>query len=99
LNHWIKEGGYSFPSGHTFNAFLLAMIFAFGIKYNSHSPKLQKLFFLPFLWAIGIGISRVALGAHSLVDVSVGALMGVLIGTLLLYIDFTRHLITHKKQF
>jgi len=98
LNHWVAEGGYSFPSGHTFNAFLLAMIFSFGILHNSHSKKWQKCYYLPFIWAIGIGISRVALGAHSMLDVSVGAFMGVLIGAALLYIDFTRHLITHKKQ-
>ncbi|OYU97270.1 MAG: hypothetical protein CFE21_02975 [Bacteroidetes bacterium B1(2017)] len=97
LKHWVAEGGYSFPSGHTFNAFLLAMIFSFGLLHNTHSKKWQELFFLPFIWAIGIGISRVALGAHSLVDVSAGALLGVLIGGILLYIDFTRHLITHKK--
>lgn len=98
LNHWVAEGGYSFPSGHTFNAFLLAMIFSFGILQNTHSKKWQKFYFLPFIWAIGIGISRVALGAHSMLDVSAGAFIGVLIGAALLYIDFTRHLITHKKQ-
>ncbi len=98
LNHWVAEGGYSFPSGHTFNAFLLAMIFSFGILQNSHSKQWQKFYFLPFIWAIGIGISRVALGAHSILDVSAGALLGVFIGAALLYIDFTRHLITHKKQ-
>lgn len=97
LNHWVAEGGYSFPSGHTFNAFLLAMIFSFGILHNTHSKKWKEVFFLPFIWAIGIGISRVALGAHSLIDVSAGALLGVFIGSLLLYLDFTRHLITHKK--
>ncbi|MDZ4668419.1 MAG: phosphatase PAP2 family protein [bacterium] len=96
LAHWVVEGGYSFPSGHTFNAFLLAMIFSLGIEHNSHSKKLQGLHYLPFVWALAIGISRVALGAHSWVDVSAGAFMGIAIGTLLLYIDFTRNLITHK---
>ncbi|MCF8427461.1 MAG: phosphatase PAP2 family protein [Bacteroidia bacterium] len=98
LHHWIAEGGYSFPSGHTFNAFLLAMIFSFGIGNNSYAPKLQKLFFLPFLWAMGIGLSRVALGVHSWIDVSAGAAMGIVVGSTLLYMDYTRNLITHKKQ-
>lgn len=98
LRHWVVEGGYSFPSGHTFNAFLLAMIFAFGIMHNTHKKHWQKLYPLPLLWATMVGISRVALGAHSIVDVSVGGLMGVCIGALLVYLDFTRHLITHKKN-
>jgi phosphatidylglycerophosphatase B len=97
LQHWVLEGGYSFPSGHTFNAFLLAMIFSFGILHNTHSKRLQQLYPLPLMWAAMVGISRVALGAHSLVDVCVGGLMGVGVGALLLYIDFTRHLITHQK--
>jgi phosphatidylglycerophosphatase B len=98
LRHWVLEGGYSFPSGHTFNAFLLAMIFAFGIMHNTHKKHWQKLYPLPLLWATMVGISRVALGAHSIVDVSVGGLMGVCIGALLVHLDFTRHLITHKKK-
>jgi len=97
LQHWVIEGGYSFPSGHTFNAFLLAMIYSFGILHNTKNVNLRKLYYLPFVWATGIGISRVALGAHSILDVTAGALMGVLIGGLLLYVDISRHLITNKK--
>jgi phosphatidylglycerophosphatase B len=97
LQHWVVEGGYSFPSGHTFNAFLLAMIFSFGILHNTRNVNLRKLYYLPFVWAIGIGVSIVALGAHSILDVTAEALMGVLIAGILLYINITRHLITHKK--
>lgn len=97
LRHWVLEGGYSFPSGHTFNAFLLAMIFAFGIMHNTHKKQWQNLYPLPLLWATMVGISRVALGAHSIVDVSIGGLMGVCLGALLIYLDITRQLITHKK--
>jgi hypothetical protein len=35
LNHWVEEMGYSFPSGHSFNAFLLAGIIAVGIFQNT----------------------------------------------------------------
>lgn len=97
LTHWVEEGGYSFPSGHTFNAFLLAIIFAFGIGHNQYHIGSRKLFPLPFIWAASVGISRVALGVHTLTDVTVGALMGIVLGLLLLWIDETRHLITHKK--
>ncbi|MCD6066586.1 MAG: phosphatidylglycerophosphatase [Bacteroidetes bacterium] len=94
--HWIDEAGFSFPSGHTFNAFLFAMVIAYAIYFNRSRPKLRKLFFLPFAWAAGVGISRVAMGAHTALDVSAGATLGILIGLLFLYIDFTRHWLTRK---
>ncbi|MCE2740338.1 MAG: phosphatase PAP2 family protein [Sphingobacteriales bacterium] len=97
LEHWLQEAGYSFPSGHTFNAFLLACIFSFGIANNSKSKGLQNASILPFIWATGVGISRVAIGAHNIVDVLTGATLGILIGNLLLYVDYTRNWITHKK--
>jgi phosphatidylglycerophosphatase B len=95
--HWIDEAGFSFPSGHTFNAFLFAMIIAYAIYYNRSRPALRKLFVLPFIWALGVGLSRVAVGAHSALDVSAGAAMGILVGTLFLYIDLTRHWLTRKN--
>lgn len=98
LQHWIEEGGYSFPSGHSFNAFLLAMIFSFGIARNNLNEKTRRLFFIPFVWAVAIAISRVAIGAHDAYDVSAGAAMGVALGGILLYLDFTRHWVTHKQQ-
>jgi phosphatidylglycerophosphatase B len=98
LEHWLNEAGFSFPSGHTFNAFLLACIFAFGIKNNSKIKQWQAFYFLPFLWAISVGISRVSLGVHTLQDVCTGALLGIIIGNILLTIDHSRHWITHKKQ-
>lgn len=96
--HWIEEAGFSFPSGHTFNAFLFAMVISYAIYFNRNRPHLKKWFFVPFIWACSVGISRVALGAHSALDVSAGACMGVLLGLLFLYIDFTRHWLTNKKN-
>jgi phosphatidylglycerophosphatase B len=78
--HWIEEAGFSFPSGHSFNAFLFAMILAYAIKYNRSYPHLRILFFIPFLWAFLVAVSRVAVGAHSALDVSAGALLGICIG-------------------
>lgn len=96
--HWIEESGFSFPSGHTFNAFLFSMVISYAIYFNRSRPHLKKWFFVPFIWACFVGISRVALGAHSALDVSVGAGFGVLLGMLFLYIDFTRHWLTNKKN-
>lgn len=98
LEHWLHEAGYSFPSGHTFNAYLLACIFAFGIQNNSKSKRWQAFYYLPFLWAISVGISRVSLGVHTPQDVCTGALLGIVFGNILLSIDHSRHWITHKKQ-
>lgn len=95
-NHWIKEAGYSFPSGHSFNAFLFAMITAYTIYFNTNYIRLRKLYFIPFLWALIIAVSRVAMGVHTPLDVSFGAALGILIGFFLLYINFTRHWLTRK---
>jgi undecaprenyl-diphosphatase len=58
---------FSFPSGHTCGAFLLAGIVA------SHYPALA----LPmYLWASGVGLSRVVLGVHFPTDILAGALLG-----------------------
>lgn len=94
--HWIQEAGYSFPSGHTFNAFLFAMILAYAIYFNRSYPSLRVLYAIPFAWALLVGISRVAIGAHTAYDVCAGALLGIGIGMLFLSIDRTRYWLTQK---
>jgi phosphatidylglycerophosphatase B len=83
LQHWVEESGYSFPSGHTFNAFLLGSVLSFSLlQYTSR--KWKWLCVLPMVWAFLVGLSRLLLGAHSPWDVSIGAAMGLLIAYLLL---------------
>jgi len=96
-NHWIEEAGYSFPSGHTFNAFLLATVLSFSIK-RSRILHFNKYFFVPFIWATAIGVSRVALGAHTALDVSFGAALGIFMASLLLYFETPRNFILQRKQ-
>jgi phosphatidylglycerophosphatase B len=96
-DHWITETGFSFPSGHTFNAFLFAMILAYAIYFNRSKPRWRILFFIPFVWAVAVGISRVAMGAHTAFDVSAGAALWIITGYLFLYIDHTRHWLTRKN--
>jgi len=97
LAHWIEEAGYSFPSGHTFNAFLLATVLSFSIL-RSRKLHLQKYYFIPFIWATAIGVSRVAIGAHTPMDVSFGAAMGIFFSGLLLYFETSRNVILHRKH-
>jgi len=44
-----------------------------------------------------VAVSRVAIGAHSALDVSFGAALGLLIGQLFLYIDYSRAIITQRE--
>lgn len=58
---------FSFPSGHTCGAFLLAGL----------TSEFYPLLTLPlYLWSSAVGISRVALGVHFPTDILAGALIG-----------------------
>jgi phosphatidylglycerophosphatase B len=80
--HWALHTGFSFPSGHSQNAFLFAVILGFLIQHLV--PSGRRFVWIPFLWASGICLSRVALGVHSPLDITVGALTGGILGSLIL---------------
>lgn len=67
---------FSFPSGHSAAAFTLFLLLSFFVT----NQRYQYLF---FVLACGVAVSRVYLMQHFLVDVYVGALLGVVFGTLL----------------
>jgi undecaprenyl-diphosphatase len=73
LFHVKPPDRFSFPSGHTMNAFAIATVLA--LRYPPLSPALSVL-------AAGIGVSRVLLGLHFASDVLAGALLGLAIGLL-----------------
>jgi undecaprenyl-diphosphatase len=62
---------YSFPSGHAARATAVAATLAF---YN---PVLAPLW---LIWAILVSLSRVALSRHFLSDVTVGMVVGMIVG-------------------
>ncbi|MEI9933571.1 MAG: phosphatase PAP2 family protein [Ferruginibacter sp.] len=63
----------SFPSGHTATAFAVATV----LVLNLQNKKLQ----LPLLFAaLLVAFSRIYLGQHFLLDVLVGAFIGVVCG-------------------
>jgi undecaprenyl-diphosphatase len=70
------RGGYdSFPSGHTTLAFCLAIILSY------HLPRYRVLF---YLFAIIVGLWRVEGLAHFPSDVLGGAMVGTIVGSILL---------------
>ncbi len=63
----VPSDRFSFPSGHTSAAFLMATLL--GWYWPSWLPAL-------FAWAILVGMARVILGVHFPTDTLIGALMG-----------------------
>lgn len=97
LQHWVEESGLSFPSGHSFNAWMLATLLSFSMLRLRSTTWLHKWYFVPFIWSSLVGISRIALGVHTLIDVAAGSLIGLLIASLALYLDSTRKFIFRKR--
>lgn len=63
---------FSFPSGHTAGAFLMATV------VSSFYPLISAVF---FAWAALVGLSRIYLGVHYPTDVLAGMVVGICCGT------------------
>lgn len=63
---------FSFPSGHTAGAFLMATV------VGSFFPFIAAAF---FVWAALVGLSRIYLGVHYPTDVLAGMVVGICCGT------------------
>ncbi len=74
----VKQGGYSYPSGH---AMMAIAIYGFLISYlaSSKLEKKQKIIFITFFTVLilGIGISRIYVGVHYPSDVIAGFCLGI----------------------
>ncbi len=71
----------SFPSGHTMSAFAIYTLLALLL------PKKNWIALLCFILALIVGISRVYLVQHFWADITVGSLVGVMIGMLFYWIQ------------
>lgn len=80
---------FSFPSGHTLAAFALFSTLAF----MSKKPWSQLLF---LAFGASVAISRIYLSQHFLIDVIVGATIGILL-SLLLFDIIDKKLLSYKK--
>jgi membrane-associated phospholipid phosphatase len=69
----LDMDNYAMPSGHTASAFMAAIFIA--RAYELHGWKLWAI----FSYAILIGFSRIAIGAHWPGDVFAGAALGIII--------------------
>jgi undecaprenyl-diphosphatase len=75
--HIVPSDKFSLPSGHTAAAFLMASLIAY------FYPNLSVF---AYLWACGIGGSRVLLGVHYPSDIIAGAFLGLGISAISLQI-------------
>lgn len=76
---WIKQGGFSYPSGHTMAAFLLygTLILIISKKVNNGFKK--PLIGLCTLMIVLTGLSRIYFGAHFFSDVLASLILGLII--------------------
>ncbi|HTF22209.1 MAG TPA: phosphatase PAP2 family protein [Chryseolinea sp.] len=96
LAHWIDEAGYSMPSGHTFNAFLLASMLTFSL-FELNQRRVTVGLLVPMIWATLVGLSRVSLGVHTPLDVTIGGALGLLVSHGLLAIPYLNRLLVPRR--
>ncbi len=78
-NHWVKETGYSLPSGHSFSAMFLATFFLLS-GATCITTKRSWLFCTLLPWALAVCYSRPILRVHTPMDITVGGLQGIVVG-------------------
>jgi undecaprenyl-diphosphatase len=70
MEDWLYN---SFPSGHTTTSFAMATM----IWLYFRGTRLSWVAFPAYLWAAGVGMSRIYVGVHWPTDVLAGAMLGI----------------------
>lgn len=76
---WIKEGGYSYPSGHTISAVLLYGTLLLIVRKNVHGKLRKPLIIFLSIMMFLMPISRIYFGVHYLTDVLASLMLGTII--------------------
>ena len=84
-HQWISAtSGFSFPSGHSLSAMFVATFFLGMALYLLSGWRLALIQYLVVPYGVLVCYSRTVLRVHSPLDISVGGLIGILIGLLAL---------------
>ena len=75
IYHLIKQGGYSFPSGHSITSMFEFGILIYLVRANVQNRKAANV--LTVIIAVCIGLSRIYLGVHYPSDVLAGWALGI----------------------
>ena len=92
--HWQKETGYAFPSGHTIFAVMWAMIIV-GFLTREKDAKTTIAMIIMTLWAGLMMISRMRLGMHFPIDLFVSTLIAYLLALFFFYFLAKRDNLVH----
>lgn len=77
VGSYFSVHNYSFPSGHTQTAFLIATVLSAYIAWRYRLAV--------YLMAAAVGVSRLYLGFHYFTDAVAGAAVGILLGVIAIY--------------
>lgn len=89
---FVDETSYSFPSGHAMiNASLYSMLALLTLKFIKRLSKKLILVFLCSALAVGIGFTRLYLGAHYAGDILGGWILGFAV-SMFVYFIWSRRL-------
>ncbi|QQY79370.1 undecaprenyl-diphosphatase [Keratinibaculum paraultunense] len=85
----IKQGGYSFPSGHAMVSMTFYTTMTYLLLKKVNKDEFKRLVWIVNAFIIGvIGFSRIYLGVHWPTDVLMGYLLGYIYYKCIIYIIF-----------
>ena len=99
IYHLIKQGGYSFPSGHSITSMFVFGMLIYLVRVNVQNRKAANV--LTVIIAVPmvcIGLSRIYLGVHYPSDVLAGWALGVAVMMVVIEIADRLHSCSHEPS-